>query len=195
MNCKFCGEIIDEGAAFCTNCGAKIEAQYSEGVNEQVNSENAQSFNNSYYNGYENPQENYSQQYNNGYSQYNPEFQGNAPWYPPVNDKAASVKDYLKWMLLYPLWTLVPCVGFLIYIVVCFKYAFDDSFKARSNFFKAMLITMAVSIGIAVAVFIFMFTVLGTFMVSEFSGFEELYPEIYHEFMDGYNTMRIFFGR
>ncbi len=204
MNCKFCGEFINDGAAFCTNCGAKTdavnEASVNNPVNEQESTENAQNFNKAYYNNYGNPAGSYSQQgmysENQGYSQNNTYNQGSQPyWQPPINDKAASVKDYLKWMLLYPLWALIPGIGFFIYLVLCFKYAFDTGFKARANFFKATLITMAISVGIAAVIFILMFTVFGAFVATEFSTFEDMYPELYDEFMHGYNTLRICFGK
>lgn len=201
MNCKFCGEYVENGAAFCTNCGAKIEAVNEGSVNNFGNTqENSQYFNGVNYNGYGNSAENFENRgmysENQGYYQNNPYDQGNQGyWQPPVNDKAASVKDYLKWMLLYPLWALIPGIGFFIYLVLCFKYAFDTGFKARANFFKATLITMAISVGIAAVIFILMFTVFGAFVATEFSTFEDMYPELYEEFMHGYNTMRIFFGR
>lgn len=196
MICRKCGETIEDNALFCTNCGEKTvhkEAPAQENVSYQENT--------GYYEN-NNGGANSSHGQNGGfysapgapYGQNMP-YSNGAPWYPPVNDKAASVKDYLKWMLLYPLWALIPGVGFIIYLVVCFKYAFDETFKARSNFFKATLITMAISVCIAIVMCIIMFSVVGGLVATGVDTFSEMYPELYEEFAEGYyGAMRIFFG-
>lgn len=196
MICRKCGEFIEDGASFCTNCGEKIQPSNNgtENFAENVNENNSANNNGC---AYENPQGGYYSDAKGGAYPGSAQNPDDAPgyWYPPVNDKAASVKDYLKWMLLYPLWALIPGVGFIIYLLVCFKNAFDGSFKARANFFKAVLITQAISLGIAILFFIIMFTVFGSLVATGMSSFEEMYPELFEEFEAGYNTLRIMFGR
>lgn len=207
MICRKCGETIEDNALFCTNCGEKtVKAdspeQNNAGYQENVSKGEAPAQDNYGYQNNFNAGANSAPSQDAGfysapgapYGQNTP-YSNGAPWYPPINDKAASVKDYLKWMLLYPLWALIPGVGFIIYLVVCFKYAFDETFKARSNFFKATLITMAISVCFAVVMCIIMFGVVGGLVSSGMDTFSEMYPELYEEFAEGYyNAMRIFFG-
>ena len=89
-------------------------------------------------------------------------------------------------MLLYPLWNLIPGIGFVIYIIVCIKYALDTSFTARANFFKATLITMLISIAMAVVMFIVFFGIAGAATAVGFSFLEELDPSLFgDEFYHG----------
>ena len=152
--------------------------------------------NNNYQNnaGYGN-NENYSQYYsaggaynNNGYQQY----QG-APYGNPVeNDKAPTIKDYLKWMLLYPLLNFIPGVGFIIYFALCIKHAFDTSNKGRSNYFKAILITMAATLAVTIVMMILIFGVLGFAVDTGMEIFKEVYPEIFDESYGGLPSPEIF---
>ncbi|MBR3766962.1 MAG: zinc ribbon domain-containing protein [Clostridia bacterium] len=166
MICKKCGFELPEGVAYCNNCGEKISVEQNAGYQDgYYSSQNAQQ---------------------GGYSQYP---------YPPVNNRPASVKDYLKWMLLYPLWGLIPGIGFIIYIVLCFKYAFDNTFPARANYFKAVLIASAIGIMVAVIFACIMFMVLGTAAFVGASVFEEVSPEFYYEFQHGFDVLRIMLGK
>ncbi len=85
-----------------------------------------------------------------------------------VDNSSPSVKDYLIWMLVYPLLNLIPFIGTVIYLVFCFKFAFDKSYTARSNFFKATLICLAISMAISVILFVFSF-VLSYFVFEDVS--------------------------
>ncbi len=181
MVCKKCGNEIAEGSRFCTVCG------------EQVND------------GFQAGTENFNANANNNYGQYNNnasdnqnaggyyyQQQSGAPYYgeqpyscaPQVNDKAPSLKDYLKWILLYPLWNFIPGVGFIIYILVCFKHAFDTTNKAKSNFFKAMLVSQAITIGITVIMMIIFFSIVGEFATSVPEVFEEIDPNFFFEYSE-----------
>lgn len=109
---------------------------------------------------------------------YNPNFYNNGA------DRQPTVKEYLTWMLVYPLLSMIPGVGYIIYLVFCFKHAFDDTYRARANFFKATLITMAVSVGVAILFFIFMFFMLGVLEETAYSG-------VFNEFNDSHNFLRM----
>ncbi len=192
MTCKKCGNLVADGQLFCTVCGERAEVTkaadsprteggYANSGNMNYSSQNGG------YQGYQgNPDMNYS---NNGY------YAAGAPQYMQynINDKAPTVKDYLKWTLLYPLTMLVPGIGFIIYIVICFKFAFDNTYVGRANFFKASLIAQAVALAVSAVVFIFIFIIFGSVAFTGIEMMEELYPEIFNEFEFGYNTLKMFF--
>ena len=146
MICSSCGFDNPDGALYCTGCGAPLSAesrQETQASNAEIPGQNTY----------------YSQQAGNfnstGYSQQPP--YGYAPY---INDKAASVRDYLKWMLLYPLINLIPGVGTIAFILLCLKFAFDSSFKARAAYFKAVLIVQLVIIAAIAALFVLAMPVL-----------------------------------
>ncbi len=177
MICKFCGFDIPENDRFCSNCGAEVKAEAP--VNENPVNEAAQDFNNGYaanntaYGAY------YSNQQNGGYYGGGSADNTQGYWAPPVNDKAPSLKDYLKWMLLYPLLNFIPGIGFIVYIAFCIKYAIDDTFKARANYFKAVLVAQIIGIVIAVLIFVVMFAVMGAAAATGFSFLEEIDPSFF----------------
>lgn len=160
MICRNCGFENAEGTRFCVNCGAPV--QENNGAQENFN---------------------YSHQNNNGqpngYYQQNPDVNPYYGNYPAQPNNTPSVKEYLKWMILYPLLNFIPGIGFIVYILFCVKFAFDDSYKARSNFFKAMLVSMVIGIGIAVIMFVVMFSVLIAVEGSAFAVLEELDPDFF----------------
>lgn len=178
MNCRKCGTALSDGTVFCPNCGenqtqgasGSYSAGYSYGNNADYANQNA---------GYGNQNGGYGNQ-NGDYGNTNPYQYANT--YNPVNNSAPTVKDYLKWMLLYPLVSIIPVVGFIVYIVMCFNFAFDKTNVARSNFYKALLICAAISIGVGVIIFLLMFA-LG-FAMLDFADnmLDGAYYEIYNGF-------------
>lgn len=184
MTCKYCGFEIPGNDRFCSNCGAEIKTVPPQREAAESNNQGYDGTNHSYStdsnnNGY------YSQNQGDYYGNNQPGggFYGGQPagnpqygyWSPPVNDKAPKIKEYLKWMLLYPLWNLIPGIGFIIYIVLCIKYALDTTYTARANFFRATLIAQAIGIIFAVLMFIVMFVLMGV----GFLNFEELDPSFF----------------
>ena len=187
MICNNCGVPVSENDRFCQNCGAEViradapaaePAENNNGTyNENMQTDTAGGYYSSDQGGF------YSNSQNNGGY-----YAGNQQsyWTPPVNDKAPTVKDYLKWMLLYPLINFIPGIGFIAFIVLCFKYALDNSFTARANYFKAMLIAQLVGFAIAIAVIVAMFVAIGTATAIGFSFLEEFDPSYFaHEFQEG----------
>lgn len=134
---------------------------------------NGQGYNNGMYGGGYNPGM-YGGGYNPGYYQDNP-------------DRVATVKEYLIWMLAYPLLCMIPGVGTILYLVFCIKHAFDNTYKARANFFKATLITMGITAVISVLIVILAFIFLGFVAETDYSG-------VFDEFYDAYNYMHMMLG-
>lgn len=184
MTCKNCGFDIPGNDRFCSNCGAEVKEEMP--VNETPVNEAPQNLNgtnggnNTAYGNYQEPQgAYYGNQPGNGFYAGNPVQPPQGYWAPPVNDKAPSLKDYLKWMLLYPLLNFIPGIGFIIYIAFCIKFAIDDTFKARSNYFKAVLVAQIIGIVIAVLIFAVMFTIMGAAAATGFSFLEEIDPSFF----------------
>ena len=177
MICKNCGTDVPENDRFCSNCGAEMKTETP--LNENPVNEAAQNFNNGYaadntaYGAY------YGNQQNGGYYAGSPAGNSQGYWAPPVNDKAPALKDYLKWMLLYPLLNFIPGIGFIIYIAFCIKFAIDDTFKARANYFKAVLVAQIIGIVIAVLIFVVMFAIMGAAAAAGFSFLEEMDPSFF----------------
>ena len=177
MICKYCGADVPENDSFCSNCGAEMKTETP--LNENPVNEAAQNFNNGYaadntaYGAY------YGNQQNGGYYAGNLAQAPQGYWAPPVNDKAPALKDYLKWMLLYPLLNFIPGIGFIIYIAFCIKFAIDDTFKARANYFKAVLVAQIIGIVIAVLIFVVMFAIMGAAAAAGFSFLEEMDPSFF----------------
>lgn len=194
MICKKCGSIVADGQLFCTVCGEKTEYNQSAQSADAPRNENGNygapnySQNNAAYGNYGNYQNGPAANYGGGY------YASGAPEYPrgSSNEKAPAVKDYLKWTLLYPLTMLIPGIGFIIYIVICFKFAFDNTFVGRANFFKATLITQAVALAVSAVVFIFIFAVFGSVVFAGFEMMDEISPEVFYEFSEEFNFLKMF---
>lgn len=165
MKCNSCFNEIRDGSVFCEICGARqteIPAKEFTG-DANTRSENSydipndgyvnqQNVNNAHNNAYGNSQNAYNNQNSYGYT-YNP-YQ--YPGFMPMNNKTPEVKEYLQWMLVYPLLNLIPLAGFVIYLVFCINFMNDKSYPARANYFKATLISWAISAGIGFVFSIFM---------------------------------------
>lgn len=163
MNCPNCGYQVSDGSTFCLNCGLKLTGT-AQGAASQASAQAP------------------SQQ---APSQQAAPFQGYAPNpYPPapqviVNnpdpaDRVPSKGDYIVWMLIMPLLNLIPIIGNLAYIIMVFVRAFDTSFKARANYFKAILtiwliffiigLIGGIVVAILVATGVFAFSELGYYL-------------------------------
>lgn len=162
MNCKRCGAFMQDGSQFCTQCGYSEANSYSE-----QNSTNAYTSNQDNVNAYGNNANAYGNAYaNNPNGAYNgngnanvPPYNanGNAYAYQNVNpygnaNKIPDTKEYLKWMLAYPLFNLIPVAGSIIYFVLCIKNALDKTYPARANYFKSLLIIAVISAAVGVVV-------------------------------------------
>lgn len=134
--------------------------------------------------GYGQTQYNNQQQYNGtkcppyGSNQY-PYGGNSAPGYnnayePDQGERMPKMKDYLKWMLLYPLVNLIPGVGFIAYIVMIIVMAFSSVDKARSEFFKAQCICMLIGVGVGVIITLIMLFVVDVTIPNIFEEFSDM---------------------
>ncbi len=186
MFCKYCGADIRENDSFCGNCGADVKAQAYSETQQKTEAYGHNSQDSGAYYG--------NQQNNGGF--YGDNSAANNPsqgyWAPPVNNKAPDIKEYLKWMLLYPLWNLIPGIGFIIYIVFCIKYALDTTYPARANYFKATLVAQVLGVVFAVLMFIVMFVFMGVTATAGYSFLEEMDPSFFmDEFYEAYPALFI----
>ncbi len=183
MFCRKCGNPVYDGQLNCTVCGEAV-----------TQTGNQASYNNGgFYS------DNMYSQPNNGFravpSSNNGFYAAGNQMYPGanMNDRIPEVKDYLKWTLLYPLAMLIPGVGFIVYLVISLKFAFDKTYIARANFFKATLIAQLIALGAALLVFIFVFAVFGSAVFAGFDMLDEVYPEIFNELKFGCNMLKMLF--
>ena len=170
MICTKCGAVLADDALYCTNCGEKVftfEKTEPDPMGD--------------------PEKTYEPYERGSYPPPPPPYS----YEPPVNDKAPTVKDYLKWILLYPMLTLIPAVGLIAYVVICINHAMDKTNVARSNFFKATLITYLITIVAVAVVAILFFSLFAGLVAGGVSAFEGAYSDIFNEF--AYSTMRLFF--
>ena len=98
-------------------------------------------------------------QQSNYASTYNPTLNP-PPAYPPINnlEEPVSVGDWMLSMFIASL----PCIG----IIMIFIWAFGDSKKSKSNYFKALLIWALIGIVLWVVIVIIMTTVFAGSMYS-----------------------------
>lgn len=166
MICKQCGNEIDGSVKFCTCCGAQ---QFFDVPPQSQSAENASFDGNAA--GYSQGR-NVPPYQNNGYPNNYPD---NREYYSNVN-KIPTSKEYLKWMLLYPLLNLIPVVGTIIYLVFCFKYALDKTYPAKASFFKSVLIAFVICICVGIAISILVSVVVGIlgFAVTDFIYSDEI---------------------
>lgn len=220
MICRKCGFEIPEGAAFCSNCGEKVfYYEEHEPIKEEFKEEphkeepyreepyreepyreepyreepyreepyREEPYREEPYREEPYREEPYREPYSGG--TYPP------PYNPPVNDKSPGLKEYLKWMLLYPLLMFIPGIGALAYFVICIIHALDKSYVARANYFKAILISQLIAFAIVGVIMFLIFVVFGSLVTSGISFFEEAYSGVYDEVFSGISTMSVFFGK
>ncbi len=180
MICKRCSSDIADGQYFCPVCGEKM-----------VNTANG--VGNMNYSAY-NQNGAVDARYGAGYGNNPPLYSQGVPadLFASMQNKVPTVKEYLKWILLYPLSVLIPGIGIIVYLVICLKYAFDLTYVARSNFFKATLIAHAVAFVLVLIAVILIFGIFGAAVFTGVDMLEEIYPEITNEFE--YGNLRMFFG-
>lgn len=158
MICTKCGAYIEDGNEFCSSCGTKVNTtQNNTAYGKSANPYAAPGFAQAPTGGpnvYQAPPQ-------TGYVQQ--------PVYQNPADRVPTLGEYIKWMFLYPLLTFIPIAGFIIYIIMCFKNAFDVTYKARANYFKAYLVIWAISIGIFVVIGILLtvLAITGVFAISD----------------------------
>ncbi len=156
MNCPNCGYQISDGSAFCLNCGLKLTGQ-SQGAGPQPSAQapSHQAPSAAPFQGYApNPYPSAPQVIVNN---------------PDPADRVPSKGDYIVWMLIMPLLNLIPIIGNLAFIIMVFVRAFDTSFKARANYFKAILTIWLIFliIGLIGGIIIAILAVTGVFAFSE----------------------------
>lgn len=158
MKCNKCGAELEEGALFCGSCGAKAEA--AEPVTEaataaaneepgaEVPEENPIAAED--VNGGPPPQEEYTAPSQEAEPQQNTwnTYSGTVFQQPDAkNDEDEGLPVSLGTWVCRHLIAFIPCVGWLIYIVMLFVWAFDKKYNSTSrNWAKAELIFSAVSI-------------------------------------------------
>lgn len=124
--CPNCNATVNDGTAFCTNCGAPL----SQSIN-----------NNNPNNGFTNSQYGAQGGFSQGQQFYAPPAQYNIP--APESERAVSIGDWILTFIL----LLLPVVN----IVMMFVWAFSSNTpKSKSNFFKAYLIVVGVMLLLAI---------------------------------------------
>lgn len=93
-------------------------------------------------NPYQQPGQPQQPQYQQPVNQFQPtnQYQPQMPAYQPELEEPVSVGDWVGTMLLY---SLVPCVGLIVYIVWAFS---KDTKKSKANYCKACLLIMLIEI-------------------------------------------------
>lgn len=145
MTCNHCGQILPEGTSFCTNCGAPLTQENPAADNTTTTPPEGASV-------YETPM---------GISQEGaPAYEtpaGNQPYagmpYSHITpNQVPSIGSYVLWFIL----ANIPVVGLVFDII----WAIDKSYPARANFFRAMLILLAVEVIIGIILGIVFTTIL-----------------------------------
>ena len=122
MFCEKCGKELPNGTVFCTSCGAPQQTAGEAPVNETASSQTA-SF-------YQTPNAGFTPPVQND-TQNNYFYMQSAP-------KIPSMGSYILWIIL----TGIPVVNLIFSII----WAIDKSYPARANFFRAVLILLAISV-------------------------------------------------
>lgn len=132
--CPNCNATVNDGAAFCTNCGAPL----SQNVNGNKGG-----------NGFTNNRYGAQGGFSQGQQFYAPPAQYNIP--APESERAVSIGDWILTFIL----LLLPVVN----IVMMFVWAFSSNTpKSKSNFFKAYLIVVGVMLLLAIIATVVLFS-------------------------------------
>ena len=132
--CPNCIATVNDGTAFCTNCGAPL----SQSIN-----------NNNPNNGFTNSQYGAQGGFSQGQQFYAPPAQYNIP--APESERAVSIGDWILTFII----LLLPVVN----IVMMFVWAFSSNTpKSKSNFFKAYLIVVGVMLLLAIIATVVLFS-------------------------------------
>lgn len=166
MYCANCKTPIPDGHELCENCMKgyqNIVNPQSAPDSDQSKTEQYQSQTSGVYNvNYQ--AQSYSSDNSAGYNPYGQQT------HTPEPKKVVTTG---QWILRY-LINLIPCVGGIIYLVMLFIWMNDKTYEeSSSNWAKAQLIWIAISIGIVVLAYLFIFLVLGV-------TFNELADEMYY---------------
>ena len=170
MICNHCGQSLPEGTAFCTNCGAPVAEQQTASADMSAQAAAAPVGDSSYVppTGNQTPPTGYQTPppYNAPAGNMPP--YGGMPYSAPMNqNQIPSIGAYVLWFIL----SAIPIVGLIVDIV----WAVDKSYPARANFFRAMLILLAIQL-------------VGSFILGLLAGtllfplFAELAEEFYYYF-------------
>ena len=132
--CPNCNATVNDGTAFCTNCGAPL----SQSIN-----------NNNPNNGFANSQYGAQGGFSQGQQFYAPPAHYNIP--APESERAVSIGDWILTFII----LLLPVVN----IVMMFVWAFSSNTpKSKSNFFKAYLIVVGVMLLLAIIATVVLFS-------------------------------------
>lgn len=174
MKCNRCGAELEDGAIFCGSCGAKIEAPAEESAETAPFSEPADDA--------KAAAENLSVAVPTEPSappiQTEPVIQAS-----PRQSEDDGLPVSLGTWICRHLITFIPCVGWLIYIIMLFVWAFDKKYNSTSrNWAKAELIFMAIAVVIAVIIIAIWVSVIA---VTGY-GYDNTAPNPYFNYFDMY---------
>lgn len=172
MICQNCGYQLSDDTVFCVNCGTKVTNASQGAPVQSAPSQSAPAQNAGAAapgTGYTNPQ-------GAVYGAAMPQYVAQMPYTqqvivntPDPADRVPSKGEYLTWGLLMPLLNLIPLIGTIIFVVMVFVNAFDKSYKAKANYFKAILTIWLIMFILALiaGIVLGILAATGTFMLSE----------------------------
>ena len=169
MICPKCNTNNPYGSTFCQGCGApltdsqKAQANIVEASNNYGNTSinaNKNYYDNSPYSSYNSNQ---TPAYPGNSAPVNQPYQQNMVNYPPYNDPNAEHVSTLSWIGIFCI-NLIPFIGYLVYLVMLFVWAFGSTPKrSLKTFAQAQLIVSAVVIGLVI-----LFMIITGLSISEF---------------------------
>ena len=170
VTCPHCGQVLAAGTTFCTNCGAPVAEQQTASADMSAQAAAAPVGDSSYIppTGNQTPPTGYQTPPPYHAPAGNMPPYGGMPYSSPMNqNQIPSIGTYVLWFIL----SAIPIVGLIVDIV----WAVDKSYPARANFFRAMLILLAIQL-------------VGSFILGLLAGtllfplFAELAEEFYYYF-------------
>lgn len=170
VTCPHCGQVLAAGTTFCTNCGAPVAEQQTASADMSAQAAAAPVGDSSYVppTGNQTPPTGYQTPPPYHAPAGNMPPYGGMPYSSPMNqNQIPSIGTYVLWFIL----SAIPIVGLIVDIV----WAVDKSYPARANFFRAMLILLAIQL-------------VGSFILGLLAGtllfplFAELAEEFYYYF-------------